>query len=1059
MGSRGRGILNISPRRGITLVPPTAGKDTPAGRLLRVNGVIILLLCCLLSPSLTLAGRIQIQPDIRVEISRGSPVAVVKLFNTGDEPARILSVDGDLLTSVVTAVPGGSLLRFPEPVIAPAGRALSPGDSCDYLVPLSLPALPGYHQAVFRIRYADFAGARFSSVLPAAFSVTQAVGGASSDPASTPCLDDGWLSATVDSPDLGRSGQVRVSLCLLQDNPCRVTVRLLLPDEFDCPEPERVIDLDPDDPRDVVFAISNKGGVPGSSYSVTVVAVAERSGTVRSLSAMGTVNVVAGEWMGQSPWFWFWSSVVVLSGVLVMAGITGRRRFWNPHVVAGPVLRRTPQWYPAWFDAGVLVVVSGFILWNLAPAELLRNTTTVGGDTPAHLYLVSHLREQLFQHGRLISWAGGWWAGFPMFQFYFVLPYLAAALLSVVIPLNVAFKLMTVAGLVATPSCAWWAARLWRLPGPVPAVLAIAMVPFLFVGSHVMWGVNTASTLAGMIANSWSFALMLPAVASACRDASEGRIRGRTVLLMVLVLASHFFTSVIMFLTLAIVPVLHRRRSALRVLCVESLLAVLLMAWWLIPLLAKSCHSMDFGVNWEVRLWHSLPAYAAGLLVFALASVVQALARPMRAVWILLWMLALAALLFAFGFALTPVFVNVRLWPFVFFALIALAAIGFGLLIGQVRGQALWLAVLTVAVLLAVRAGDSRTGSLAGPGLTRSWANWNYSGLEAKPAAQVFEELVKPLRGTPGRLANDLCEENNQMGSSRIFELAPHLAGKPILEGGLVNSAIGAMYAYTIQGELSTACAGFPPIVTPRSFNVTNATRHLELFNVKHVIARSGLTRRALQDNPAWRLIGRVQEWELYELTTHEGHLVFIPPRQPLAVATGRWMEDSLQWLYTPQALEQFVVWVHPSLGPVRRAGCATGIGSSFTILGREEYLGNLQAWQAGSTNGMAPVLPEAGAGCISGEEVTDDHIRFRTTAIGLPHIIKMSWFPNWKARGADGVYCVSPGFMLVYPSQEKVELYYGTTRSDRVGYALTLLGAGLLVGLKVLSGVRRRNT
>jgi hypothetical protein len=30
---------------------------------------------------------------------------------------------------------------------------------------------------------------------------------------------------------------------------------------------------------------------------------------------------------------------------------------------------------------------------------------------------------------------------------------------------------------------------------------------------------------------------------------------------------------------------------------------------------------------------------------------------------------------------------------------------------------------------------------------------------------------------------------------------------------------------------------------------------------------------------------------------------------------------------------------------------------------------------------------------------------------------------------------------MLVYPDQETVELYYGTTGSDRVGYALTVLG------------------
>jgi len=602
--------------------------------------------------------------------------------------------------------------------------------------------------------------------------------------------------------------------------------------------------------------------------------------------------------------------------------------------------------------------------------------------------------------------------------------------------------------------------------------MAIAMGPFLFVHSHTMWGVNTSSTLAGMIANSWSFALLLPALASACRDAEEGVFRRRTVLLMVLVLASHFFTSVMMLLSLAIVPVLgwamgrvhslvwggcphppssppaheadgdiRPTQSPLLVLILECLLAVLLMAWWIVPLVMKSDLSMDFGTNWTVTLWKSFPEYAAGLLVFAGVALVLA-TRPVKsnkAVFVLLWMLVLGVILFQFGFAVSPVFVNVRLWPFVFFALVALAAIGLGLMLQRVRGVSVCLVALTAGVLLAVTAGDSLNGTLTGPGLTRSWARWNYSGLEAKPAASVFEKLVMPLKGTPGRLANDLCEENNQIGSSRVFELAPYLAGKAVLEGGLVNSALGSMYSYTIQGETSASCAGFPPIVTPQSFNFTNATRHLELFNVKHFIARGAGTKEALRQNPVWRLAGREREWELYELMSHEGRLVFIPPRMPVAVQTVRWKECSLQWLTTPGAGEQFVVW-------------AAG-GPNMETLSESQFQARLAEWRNGGTNGMGPVLSGAGTGCIRDEEVTDDHIRFKTSALGQPHIVKMSWFPNWKVRGAAGVYRVSPGFMLVFPEQESVELYYGTTRADGVGYVLTLVGC---VGM-VVAGRRRQ--
>jgi hypothetical protein len=85
--------------------------------------------------------------------------------------------------------------------------------------------------------------------------------------------------------------------------------------------------------------------------------------------------------------------------------------------------------------------------------------------------------------------------------------------------------------------------------------------------------------------------------------------------------------------------------------------------------------------------------------------------------------------------------------------------------------------------------------------------------------------------------------------------------------------------------------------------------------------------------------------------------------------------------------------------------------------------------------------LSAAGTQCISDESVTDDRIHFKTTALGLTHIIKMTWFPNWKVRGAKQVFCVSPGFMCVFPDQSDVDLYYGATWSDVMGYVVTIIG------------------
>lgn len=979
----------------------------------------------ILLPLTSLAGSIKVHPEAHIELTNGVPVAVVHVANSGDEPFRVLSIDARLQRLEAHALPG---------------KFLAPGEMSEARLPFPvLPSMSDQSPAVIRIRYDHANGSTFSALALATFP-------------AYPTNDAPWVALRLSPGSIGRTGEIFLELLLLQDEPSEVTVKLILPDEFSCASVGRKVMLEPDTSRVEIFELVNRSAVPGATYPVF--AILERPfsmGGALCATVAGEIQVVETKWIGQSYKFWGVISIIFLIGLGAL------RRFQRVGWDSAPDIARHSRnqeedfeqkhaKFAKAFDAAILLVLSVFIVWQLSPLDLIRNTTPVGGDTPAHLYLVSHLKEQLLQHGRIISWAGGWWCGFPMFQYYFALPYFVAALLSLLIPLNIAFKVVSVAGMVLTPCCAYWAARTWRFSGSTPVLVALAMVPFIFVQSHTMWGVNTASTLAGMIANSWSFALMLPALALGSRDILEGTFRLRTVLLFALVLASHFFTSVIMFMTLAIVPFLSCYppwrgqgwvplfRRGIVVLVAEAATAVMLMGWWLIPLIAKSGFSMDFGVNWEMSLVRSFPAYSVGIGIFAVVALVAGCRHSLPVVWLLAWMGGVSIALFKGGFPVSPVFVNVRLWPFIFFAMMALGAVGLGVLLDRVRGGRVVTGMLVPAVLVAILMSES-LGGWCGPGLTRSWAKWNFSGLEAKPSAAVFKKLMPLLKGTPGRLANDLCEENNQLGSSRVFELVPYLTGKPILEGGLVNSALGSMYSYYVQGETSPSCAGFPPIVKPTTFDFVRATRHLALFNVKHFVARSSLAREALQGMKEWRLVAREGDWALYELMTHEGRYVFIPPRLPYVVETSRWKECSLEWLYTPQALDQFMLWKMPGMTLDRSELAALDEPMALEALADmcqtnvpRRFLGGMP-------------LSMAGTQCISDESVTDDRIHFRTTALGVPHIIKVSWFPNWKVRGAKQVYCVSPGFMCVFPEQPEVELYYGSTWSDVVGYIATAIG------------------
>jgi hypothetical protein len=83
----------------------------------------------------------------------------------------------------------------------------------------------------------------------------------------------------------------------------------------------------------------------------------------------------------------------------------------------------------------------------------------------------------------------------------------------------------------------------------------------------------------------------------------------------------------------------------------------------------------------------------------------------------------------------------------------------------------------------------------------------------------------------------------------------------------------------------------------------------------------------------------------------------------------------------------------------------------------------------------------------VSNVEVGDDTISFDVDEVGVPVLVKMSYFPNWEASGASGPYRVAPNFMVVVPEDTHVELTYGRTGVEYVSYFLTLLGiAGLVL-------------
>ena len=90
----------------------------------------------------------------------------------------------------------------------------------------------------------------------------------------------------------------------------------------------------------------------------------------------------------------------------------------------------------------------------------------------------------------------------------------------------------------------------------------------------------------------------------------------------------------------------------------------------------------------------------------------------------------------------------------------------------------------------------------------------------------------------------------------------------------------------------------------------------------------------------------------------------------------------------------------------------------------------------------------------VSAVTQTDSSISFHVDRVGTPVEVKVSYFPNWAATGAEGPWRVAPNLMVVVPTSHEVTLTYGSSGAQRVGELITL--AALVAAVAVAVAGRR---
>ncbi|MDP2644879.1 MAG: 6-pyruvoyl-tetrahydropterin synthase-related protein [Desulfobacterales bacterium] len=948
------------------------------------------------------AGQITLSITTSTRILHGKVEAAVKITNSGTETARMVSVQARFLKERNRLF---------------AAEKIAPEESAQAVMPFSLPPdLRGSYPLYVLVSYLHPDDTNVSS---AALGIVDIQGSG-----GQPLLEIRPELRKAEKP-----GVVLVGLAGRDPRLDKVEITSHFSEDLEADARVRRVSLK-DGKAEARFRLSSRKGGEGRRHGVFFVAEYDLDGVHHLAQANLNVPLERAAAGILRPAHKRWPVIFALPA-LILAGI-----------VLSLMSPGARQWMVKAFDEGkgglpllldllALAAVLIFIAVNLSPQYLLTKTTATGGDTASHYYTLQYLRHELLPAGRVTGWTPGNYAGFPMLQFYFPLPFLIMCFLDLFLPLQVAFKLVTLMGVFFLPVGAYLMLRLLRCPFPGPGIGAALMLPFLFNPANSMWGGNILSTLAGEFSYSLSMSLSLVLLGSLYRGAMDDNRRViLNAALVFLVGFSHGYTllfaeAVSIFWLLTSRGFVGRLVYLLKV----YLLGFCLLAFWLVPLIVFTPYTTPYHLAWTINSIKELaPPILLPLIVMAGAGSFGLLAWGLSTYRRSAREALVPLAYFWFGLAVSVVFfiiaprlgvVDIRYVPYGQLMAVLPGAMALGW-----SGRALQRWGLSWALLvLAVPASMVWTGGQLGP--APGWAKWNYEGFEAKSDWPVFRDINQALKGNfqDPRVVFEHSPDHGVFGSTRAFESLPLFSGRATLEGLYMQASISAPFVFYIQSEISHIKSRPFPQYTYTNMNFHSAVKRLQLFNVKDLILRSSSAKQAIRKAPQYRLKQTIGSYELWELTTNRNRYVVPLKFEPVFFSGKPWKGVAHEWFASDDLLD-----VHLVLG----VKDAPGAGRKFKAAAAS--LENL------------PRIPVDTGECGIKEAVGNQEILIETDCIDKPLLVKMTYHPNWKVQGADRVFLVSPSFMLIYPKQPKVRLYYGPGPWDRLGQALTAIGILVLL-------------
>jgi len=711
------------------------------------------------------------------------------------------------------------------------------------------------------------------------------------------------------------------------------------------------------------------------------------------------------------------------------------------------------------FDLTQVIYYSMILIVLRVDLIFLDNTPT-GGDMGAHVVPIKYFIENFASSFKINGWSNDWFAGYPLYFFYFPFPAILTYLFNLIIPYGVAFKMMVAGSIILV---VYSIEKLFRKEDYLFSHIGIgAGLMFALTESFTIYGGNLASTLAGQFSFTYSLAFANLAIYYVTKSNHKYKVPLSSIFLS-LCLLSHLIPFILYLPAYSIYWLIKKEKTQLKF--ISIFIFTTLVTRFIVPLI----YNLEFTTNMSYTPYTRLKdlikpdilPYTFLLFLFLLGrfnfkKLIENKTFSLFEIYLLFMSVSL------YYFVPEGALWNGRLVPFFNLGIIIIFFRIFDFLLDDIlqfqQGKLsinfvilssiigciyifydkwfefnrykLFVFVIIGFTLLGVVLFYSSSYKLFSLGVfvfvissmsfLPHWVNWNFTGYEGKEEWKEIETLYSSLEKLPpGRIMWEPNSELNKYGTPMVLMTIPFFTDHTSMEGLYFDSSITTPFHFIAVSGLAEGPSNPVGGLSYINNDFEKGVEYLQDLGVDYFISYTELIRDKAIKNKDLNQLFVSEPFSVFKIETNKIELV----NQRLETFHRiSFYERTTSSLFRDTEYENFFEKAY----------------NNFRKLDEYRVIELPSDVNINSSNDIDLM--------ISDLIISNDEIKFITNKPNELHLIKVSYFPNWEIANGLGPYRISPSFMAIVPFDNKIEISFERTNIETYSFYFGLFSLLLSV-------------